>query len=259
MNDAPLVIGLLGMPDNERTIGLLENLACEGIEVDFVIYWRTGWRDNLKRLYRKLRVAGLRPAIERATYALSSRRDKPPTGAKPDNPGYRSYYVPSHNSDECLQILAAERVDILLLATDTILARRVLMVPKLATLNAHPGWIPTFRGLSSNLYQMKAGKLPAVSVHQVDEGIDTGPLIVRQVLDVDSTQGLRGILASVPQLQAKLLAHAVRMYQHGTVSFIDTFGEPSNMTRGMSPQHRKTLDQRMRQGRQNLTDFEVSS
>lgn len=246
-----LIIGILGMSDNQFTPRLLEYMANEDIHVDFVIYWKPSIKDQYKRFKRKLKLAGIGPTIQRIYYALiTSKSVRKKYNQRNYKKEYREYFVPSHNSVECKKILAEEKVDILLLATDAIITPKILEIPRIATLNAHPGWIPQFRGLGSLYFQLEKGKLPAVSVHQVDEGIDTGPLFLREYIKVDAKKGLEHIEEEVNTLQCKLMAKVVKMIlEKGNVQYIDTFNEPSNMTRGMSFKRKKNLDYKLKSGK----------
>jgi folate-dependent phosphoribosylglycinamide formyltransferase PurN len=238
-------IGVLGMPDNEETTVLVKYLTeCDGIPIAFIIYWQPSSRDQLKRLSRKLKNAGLFPALQRIYYAfLGSRRDRPCRAS------IRQYRVPSHNSPECLNVLRQEKVDILLLATDAIVSGKVLRIPRVATLNAHPGWAPLFRGVGSNLYQIETGQNPAISVHQVDEGIDTGPLILREQFPVSAHQGLKQIEVEIAEHRRRCLAKAIRMLLEGEARYLDTFLDPSNMTRGMPLRRQRKLDRWLKSGK----------
>ena len=145
----------------------------------------------------------------------------------------------SHNGPECIEILKQEQVDLLLLATDSIIKSSILKIPRLGTLNAHPGWNPRFRGLAGVLYQIERGFKPAVTLHFADEGIDTGPVIMRREFDMDPRRGLEGLEESLQQNQRDILVEAVKMFHSGPAPRLDTFAEPSNMTRGM-PLKRQT-------------------
>ncbi len=249
-NPSKLVIGVLGMPDNPGTGQMLAYLTREaGIDVDFVVYWDPSPREQWKRVVRKIKAAGVGPALSRAVYALVHRgplRSDRTGGRQPG--AYREYHVPGHNSPECAEILQRERVDVLLLGTDALIGRRILEIPRVVTLNVHPGWVPQHRGLGSNLFQMEAGELPAVSVHAVNEGIDTGPVIVRERVPVDPTRGLDHIEQVVDMRRRELLADVLRLAEDGKLQYVDTFTEPSGMTRGMSARRRKRLDTRLRSG-----------
>jgi folate-dependent phosphoribosylglycinamide formyltransferase PurN len=252
-----VVVGVLGMPDNEATARLLAHLSGDpACHIDFVVYWHPSPRDQLRRLVRKVRAEGVLPAAQRVRYALR-RAPRRSVGAREpergDAPPWREHHVPSHNSPECRRVLEQEGVDVLVLSTDSIIGSGILSVPRVMTVNAHPGWIPRYRGLGSNLFQMEHGHLPAVSVHAVDEGIDTGPLIVREKVPVDPTAGLADIEEAVERRRLELLADVLGRAERGELRYVDTFCEPSNMTRGMPSRRRRRLDARLRSGQLELS------
>ena len=191
-------------------------------------------------MLHKFRSSGLGPTIQRVGYALRHSRTRglsDPTDSPSQKP-LREFFVRSHNGPDCRQILEDQQVDLLLLATDTIIKTPILQIPRLGTLNAHPGWIPRFRGLGGLLYQIERGFRPAVTLHLVDQGIDTGPVIVRREFDIDARRGLDGLQESVWQVQGDLFVESVKMFRLGQPPRLDTFTEPSNMTRGMPAKRR---------------------
>lgn len=253
MYNKKLIIGVLGMPDNQNTPKMIEALYRENnIHIDFVVYWKVSIKDQYARVKRKLKNGGILPTIQRIYYALTkSRAIKKTTVSKKS---YREYSVPNHNSLECRKILAEENVDILILATDAIITHKVLEIPRIATLNAHPGWIPQFRGLGCIFHQLSKGYYPAVSVHKVDEGIDTGPLLLREYIKVDEKMGFKYIEKEVINFKHKFLAKVIKMYEHNNnIKYIDVFNEPSNVTRGIpSIKHMEKLDDDLISGRLKL-------
>ena len=249
------MIGVLGMPDNEATARLLESLVREaGLDLDFVVYWKPSARQQWRRLVRKVRREGIGAALERILFAVRAltRSARAGTSARGAH-ARREHYVSDHNSPECEHVLREEGVDVLILSTDAIIGSRILAVPRLVTLNAHPGWIPAYRGVGSNLVQMQRGEWPAVSVHAVDEGIDTGRLIVRERVHVDAMRGLQAIEERVERRRRELLSRVVEQVERGPLEYIDTFSEPSNLCRGLSYRQRTRLDERLRSGELTLS------
>jgi len=90
--------------------------------------------------------------------------------------------VDSLNGDRSKQILTDAELDCCALISPgaPILKSDVFRIPKAGVLNAHPGLIPEVRGVSpiawSIVYDIPLG----ISVHLIDKGIDTGPLIYRE-------------------------------------------------------------------------------
>jgi folate-dependent phosphoribosylglycinamide formyltransferase PurN len=221
---------------------MITGLLRFGIPIGFVVYWRPSRREQYRRVSRKLRVAGILPTLQRICYALLNRNGKAIRIEKAKGAWPREYFVSSHNSQECQNILIAEKVDILLLATDAIIRTGVLRIPRIATLNAHPGWTPTFRGLGSLYYQLLHQRYPSVTVHEVDEGVDTGPVVLRREIAIGSGEDLDAICDRLPALQIEMFRDVIQMYADGRVRHIDTFEEPSSMTRGMPLRERKKLE-----------------
>ena len=77
--------------------------------------------------------------------------------------------------------LVRARPDLLILGGTGIVPPHILRIPTVATLNAHPGLLPWVRGVCPLEHALLRGVALGVTVHAVDEGIDTGP-IVRRVL-----------------------------------------------------------------------------
>jgi folate-dependent phosphoribosylglycinamide formyltransferase PurN len=251
-SERQLVVGVLGMPDNVNTVRLLEKFdRAPDVSVDFVIYWRPNLRQQCKRVLRKLKTSGVRATLQRIVYALgwsrASRADK--TGERPPRKPIREYCVADHNSRECREIVKQEKADLLLLSTDAIIRSAVLKAPRLGVLNAHPGWVPQFRGLACLCPQLEAGFKPAISLHLADEGVDTGPLILRREFEFDWTLGLDHVVEEMVRCRHELLLEGVRLYRAGKVELIDTFLEPSNMIRRMPLRRVRALDRRMRSGK----------
>jgi hypothetical protein len=87
--------------------------------------------------------------------------------------------VPSPHAPECLAALQAGRPELLLLAQTGLVPRGVLDIPKLATLNAHPGILPEYRGLDPDRWAIYERRFDRVgcSLHLVEPAIDRGPIL----------------------------------------------------------------------------------
>jgi folate-dependent phosphoribosylglycinamide formyltransferase PurN len=228
-----LRIGLLGMDDNAATEEFIRTLGLAGVELDVVFLSRPGWRANLRRAVRKVRSAGLSTATGRAVYALKKRFEPRSLTAQVVGEGpqpRRVHHVGSFNEDQTREIIRSEKTDLLLSATDEILRRTTFSIPRLGTLNAHPGWLPQYRGLGSEIRMLRDGYLPAVSVHFVDEGIDTGPVLLRRTVEGFEPVAMECIIR---RAQAVAFAEVVRMIRNGAAKPIDTFLEHSSLGRGV--------------------------
>jgi folate-dependent phosphoribosylglycinamide formyltransferase PurN len=83
------------------------------------------------------------------------------------------------NTPETLQILRALAPDVIAIGQTGILRPKLLEIPRLGTLNAHPGVLPNYRGIDSFQWAVLNGEIEnvGVTVHWVDRGVDTGPIV----------------------------------------------------------------------------------
>jgi phosphoribosylglycinamide formyltransferase-1 len=84
--------------------------------------------------------------------------------------------------------------------------------------NIHPALLPSFPGLDAIGQALEAGvEETGVSVHFVDEGIDTGPVILQRRVPVPVGRE-RGVLeAAVHTVEHQLYPEAIRMIAEGRV------------------------------------------
>jgi len=67
-----------------------------------------------------------------------------------------------------------------------LIQKEVLEIPQLGCLNIHPALLPKYRGRYSTARVIFNGeKFTGVTVHWIDEGIDSGPIILQEKLDID--------------------------------------------------------------------------
>lgn len=247
-------IAILGMPDNIGTIELLAELKAQDVPVSCVIYWKPGFKDQLRRVIRKFKATGVRQTLQRIVFAFTKPSKSTGDSKATQNSHIKSYYVSSHQSDECAQIIKNEGIDLTLLSTDAIISRRVFSASRFGTLNAHPGWIPRFRGLGALQYSLESGIYPSVSIHLVDEGIDTGPLVDRTFLELDPKLGLNEIEKRFYKFRHEFFIRVVKkiIENNGNFEAIDTFSERSSMTRGYPQSKRAALDESLQSGKITL-------
>jgi len=88
-------------------------------------------------------------------------------------------YVPSLDSQECVDLLLRLGARWAFLVYAPIIRPRLLATPGLIMLNAHGGLLPKYRGMNASAWSRLAGDPLGVTVHIVDQGVDTGPVLVQ--------------------------------------------------------------------------------
>ena len=88
-----------------------------------------------------------------------------------------------------------------------------------AVINVHPALLPAFPGAHPIEDQIAYGvKVSGVTVHFVDDGVDTGPIILQQAVTLPYTRDDKEILTVLHRTEHQLLPRAVRLIAKGAVS-----------------------------------------
>jgi phosphoribosylglycinamide formyltransferase-1 len=96
-------------------------------------------------------------------------------------------------------------------------------------INVHPALLPAFPGLHAVEQALAYGvKVFGVTVHFVDEGVDTGPVILQRALELPDAREPSDVLEKLHAIEHELLPEAVRLIAGGVVSF-----DPANPRRVM--------------------------
>lgn len=78
----------------------------------------------------------------------------------------------------------------ILLMNIGVVNREVIRTARVGVLNAHPGLLPWIRGVDAVASSLLEGVAPGTTVHFVNEGIDTGPILCRHLLPPEIGTGL---------------------------------------------------------------------
>jgi phosphoribosylglycinamide formyltransferase-1 len=88
-----------------------------------------------------------------------------------------------------------------------------------AVINVHPSLLPAFPGLGAIEQALAYGvKVFGVTVHFVDAGVDTGPVIVQGSVTLEDPGGPADVLEALRPLEHELLPRAVRLFAAGALS-----------------------------------------
>ena len=115
--------------------------------------------------------------------------------------------------------LAAQGVELVVLAgymallTEAFIARF-----RDAIINVHPSLLPAFPGLAAVQQALDYGvQLFGVTVHFVDEGVDTGAIILQRTIPAAGLTDAGAVLAALRPLEHAMLPDAVRLIATGRV------------------------------------------
>jgi methionyl-tRNA formyltransferase len=126
--------------------------------------------------------------------------------------------VANHNDSACQSWLADLQPELLVLGGTRILRPPLLVIPRLATVNAHPGLLPQLRGSSSVGWALYKDLPIGASTHFVEAGIDTGPIILRRQLAVYRSDTYERLVRRTLTLAGELMAETLALFAAGEVT-----------------------------------------
>lgn len=168
--------------------------------------------------------------------------------------GVPVHHVGNPNRAAFHELLKTVAPDAVLNQSEFLLKREVLSIPRQGFLNRHASLLPHFRGRMACFWS-HAAESPryGVTIHFVDEGVDTGSIIAQQELhDVDARWSYPKIMKCVFAIAPNLFWEAVdRFEQEGFEPLPNTpVDEPFRFpTRAEAQQYRERVRQRRRSAR----------
>ena len=119
--------------------------------------------------------------------------------------------VASLDAPRALELAQLAGADAALYAGGGILRRPLLEAIGGPVLNAHAGPLPAVRGMNACEWSLLLGHAPEVTVHLIDEGIDTGPILSKVPIPVAGARSLDDLRGACVVRGVEELRAAVRM------------------------------------------------
>ncbi|HVR32572.1 MAG TPA: formyltransferase family protein [Acidimicrobiia bacterium] len=199
---------------SRRALTILDSLVGRGVRVDAVVLDRGGLRppDMVRRTRGVWRRGGPADAYRRmrrrVTRAMSRRQ-------RAHGQRYTDYASVVHtvsdiNSEESRRLLESLSPDVVVLGSSRILKPPVIEIPTWGVLNAHPGLLPAYRGVDVIHWALRNGDPLGVTVHRVDAGIDTGPILARRTYEIEPGDTVGSIKRRAFALAGDMMADVVR-------------------------------------------------
>lgn len=126
------------------------------------------------------------------------------------------------NSDEFLKRIDKYNVDLFVsMSFNQIFKTNTINYPLLKTINCHAGKLPYYRGRNIlNWVLINDEKEFGITVHYVDEGIDTGDIILQKTFSITDEDDYDTLLARAYVGCADILYDAIKKIQDGNVERI---------------------------------------
>ncbi len=125
------------------------------------------------------------------------------------------------NTRESIARLKEWSPDIILFAGGNILRKPLLEVPHRAVLNVHLGLLPEVRGMSSPEWSLLKNIPVGITIHYMDDGIDTGPILKRyEFSETAACESLTDLRDRLIAFGIEKIAEVVSALDRGTISAI---------------------------------------
>ncbi|MBA7506955.1 dTDP-4-amino-4,6-dideoxyglucose formyltransferase [subsurface metagenome] len=98
----------------------------------------------------------------------------------------------------------------------------MLKIPPKGVINLHPAFLPYNKGANPNVWSIIEGTPSGVSLHFIDEGIDTGPIIEREKVNSDYTDTGKTLYEKLEKASIKLFKQKWESIKNDNFSIIKT-------------------------------------
>lgn len=131
----------------------------------------------------------------------------------------KAYATREAYEDDIVRELREASIDFIVLAGYMRLITPVLLSAyENRILNVHPSLLPAFPGLHAVEQALEYGaKLTGVTVHLVDGGMDTGPIIAQEAIPIRAGDTPETLYPRIQQMEHRLYPAAVQAFAEGRV------------------------------------------
>ncbi len=180
----------------------------------------SGSGTNMENIAKEIEAGRLSASIE---VVISDRRDAYGL-VRAERRGIRAIHVdpgsfPDRESydRELVRVLKEHDVDLVVLAGYMRLVSKVFLEAfPMRVMNIHPALLPAFPGTSGVADALEYGvKVTGVTVHFVDEGVDTGPIILQEAVPVKPTDDVNTLHQRLHEVEYRLYPEAIRLFCQG--------------------------------------------
>ena len=137
--------------------------------------------------------------------------------------GIPLFEVENVNTPEALELFSSFQADVYLsMSFDQIIRGELLATSRLGFLNCHAGRLPFYRGRNAlNWAIINGEKEFGITVHVVDEGIDTGPIVLQHSSPIGLREAYADVLERAHQMCPETMLKALKKYLADPTSLID--------------------------------------
>lgn len=133
----------------------------------------------------------------------------------------KTFEIENPNSKKSLNILRALNPDIIINQSQSIIKKELLDIPVIGVINRHNALLPKNRGRLTPFWVLYKGeKKTGVSIHFVEEGIDSGDIIVQEKYDIDRKDTFCSLVKKNYNIAPRAMLKALCKLEEGDKDYI---------------------------------------
>ncbi|MDG3581304.1 methionyl-tRNA formyltransferase [Galbibacter pacificus] len=127
------------------------------------------------------------------------------------------------NHHRSLEIIRSYRPDLLIsIAGNQIFKKKLINLAPLGCLNLHTALLPKYRGLMPSFWVLKNNEpKTGVSIFFVDEGIDSGPILIQKELKIDDHMTQEELIKLSKKLGMNAILESISLIKKGKYQLIE--------------------------------------
>ena len=145
---------------------------------------------------------------------------EPPVKRTARDKGFAVFQPRRVRDPEFIVMLRGLAPDVIVVAAyGQILPREILTLPRRGCVNIHASLLPLYRGAAPINWAIVRGETQTgVTIMQMDEGMDTGAILMREPVPIDLDDTAGTLTDKLSLLGARLIPEALRGLESGTIT-----------------------------------------
>lgn len=135
---------------------------------------------------------------------------------------HKNYKTREEYEKHIIKVLGPYKLNLIVLAGFMrILSTVFVRAYKNKIVNIHPALLPSFPGINAGRQALEYGvKYTGVTVHFVDEGVDTGPIILQSVVEIEDEDTEDTLLEKIHEVEHRIYPKAIELISSGEIEVI---------------------------------------
>ena len=124
---------------------------------------------------------------------------------------------------EYFDYVKERNIDLIVVATfSQIIKDHLINLPKLGIINFHPSLLPKYKGATPmNWVILNGEKTTGLSVHFLTAELDSGPILLREIIEVDKNETIGSLFKKTSIIAGKVTTRVINSFLNGYIKTIE--------------------------------------